>query len=98
VLGWQTQAGYELRAALAMTSGLYTACAVDQWLLGYPEEALARSSRAVTGAFEHGDLFGQACASAVGATTLFLLRSDKAALQERSELCYRLCSQQGFAS
>jgi hypothetical protein len=29
---------------------------------------------------------------------LFLLRSERMAVQERSELCYRLCVQQGFAS
>ena len=101
VLGWLTpERGAELRAAFGydVTAHTLAFSAVDQWLLGYPEKALRRSTRAVTGALEHGDLYGQACASAVGAITLFLLRSERVALQERSELCYRLCSQQGFAS
>jgi DNA-binding SARP family transcriptional activator len=101
VLGWLTpERGAELRAALGydVTAHTLAFSAMNQWLLGYPENALARSTQAVTGALEQGDLFGQACASAVGTTVLFLLRSERTALQERSELCRRLCLQQGFAS
>jgi DNA-binding SARP family transcriptional activator/predicted ATPase len=101
VLAWLTpERGAELRAALGydVTAHTLAFSAMNEWLLGYPEKALARSTRAVTGALEQGDLFGQACASAVGSIILFLLRSGRTALQERSELCYRLCLQQGFAS
>jgi DNA-binding SARP family transcriptional activator/tetratricopeptide (TPR) repeat protein len=101
VLAWLTpERGAELRAALGydVTAHTLAFSAMDQWLFGYPEKALALSTQAVTGALEHGDLFGQACASAVGTTVLFLLRSERTAVQERSELCYRLCLQQGFAS
>jgi DNA-binding SARP family transcriptional activator/predicted ATPase len=92
--------GAELRGALGydVTAHTLAFSAMDQWLLGYPEKALARSTQAVTGALEHGDLFGQACAAAVGSMLLFLLRSELTPLQERSELCHRLCLQQGFAS
>jgi DNA-binding SARP family transcriptional activator/predicted ATPase len=79
-----------------MTHAL-TFSALDQWFLGYLEKALTRSTQAVTGALEHGDLYGQALASAVGLTTLFLLRSNPATLQERAELCHRLSLQKGFA-
>jgi len=75
-----------------------TFSAMDQWFLGYPEKALRRSTQAVTDTFEQKDLLGQALASAVGLTTLFLLRCDAAALQERAEMAHRLCLQQGFAS
>jgi len=101
VLAWLTpERGAELRAALGydVTAHTLAFSAMNQWLLGYPEKALARSTQAVTGALEQGDLFGQACASAVGSIILFLLRSERTPLQERSELCYRLCLQQGFAS
>jgi tetratricopeptide (TPR) repeat protein len=70
--------------------------ALNQWFLGCPQQALARSTEAITGALERGDLYAQASASALGSTLLFFLR-DKAALQERSEQSYRLCLQGGFA-
>ena len=101
VLGRLTpERGAELRAALGYDVMAHTRAfsAMDQWLFGYPERALAQSAQAVAGALEQGDLFGQACASGVGTTVLFLLRSERTAVQERSELCYRLCLQQGFAS
>jgi DNA-binding SARP family transcriptional activator/tetratricopeptide (TPR) repeat protein len=71
--------------------------AVDLWFLGYPEQARLRSAQAVTSALELGDLFGQACTSAIGCTVLFLLRSDEAALLERSQLCRRLTQQHSIA-
>jgi tetratricopeptide (TPR) repeat protein len=80
-----------------MTHAL-TFSALDQWLLGYPEQALARSAQAVTGALDQGDLYGQALASAVGLTTLFLPRSNPAALQERANLSHRLSLVKGFAA
>ena len=40
---------------------------------------------------------GRRSPTGVGCTVLYLLRSDPAALQERSELCYRLSQQQGFS-
>ena len=64
---------------------------------GYPEKAQARSTQAVTGALERGDLCGHALASAIGLTALFLFRSERTALQERIELCHRLCLQKSFA-
>ncbi len=71
--------------------------AINKLSLGYSEEALARSSRAVTIARELEDQYGLAFASAVGSMTLFLLRNDRQALQERSELCCRHCEKHGFA-
>jgi adenylate cyclase len=70
--------------------------ALNQWFLGYPEQAFRRCNQAVTGEVERRDLYGQAFASGVGCTVLFLLRSDHEKLQERSELCYQLSQQQGF--
>jgi adenylate cyclase len=84
-------AGFDL-APLALTFS-----ALNLWILGYPERALARTTQALTGALEQGDLYGQAFASALGSMTLFLLRSDAATLQARTELAHRLCLQEGFA-
>jgi len=100
ILDWiNSEREAELRGT--MGSGLSAQAlifsALDQWFLGYPEQALRRSDRAVAGKLKEKDLLGQALASAIGCTVLFLLRSDRAALQERSELCLRLCQQQGFA-
>jgi tetratricopeptide (TPR) repeat protein len=88
-----------LRAAVGydITSHALTFSGINQWFLGEPEQALRRSTRAVTRALEMGDLLGQAFASACGSTTLFLLRSDAAALQERAELCQRVCEEEGLA-
>ena len=74
-----------------------TISAINKLSLGYPDEALARSARAVTTAQDLGDQYGLAFASAIGSMTLFLLRSDPRALQERSELCCRHCEKHGFA-
>jgi tetratricopeptide (TPR) repeat protein len=89
----------ELHAAIGQDLLAYTLTfsAMDLWFLGYPEQARLRSAQAVSSALEQGDLFGQAVASAVGCTVLFLLRSDEAALQERSELCRRLTQQHSIA-
>ena len=74
-----------------------TISAINKLSLGYPDEALARSARAVTTAQDLGDQSGLAFASAIGSMTLFLLRSDPRALQERAELCCRHCEKHGFA-
>ena len=74
-----------------------TMSAINKLSLGYLEEALARSARAVTAAQDLGDQYGLAFASAIGSMTLFLLRSDPRALQERGELCCRHCEKHGFA-
>jgi tetratricopeptide (TPR) repeat protein len=89
----------KLRAAIGydITVHALTFSGINQWFLGEPEQALRRSTQAVTRALELGDLLGQAFASACGCTTLFLLRSDAAALQERAELCQRVCEEEGFA-
>ena len=87
----------ELRAALgsAFRTSALAFSALNQWWLGYPEKALARIDQALSDALEQGDFMGQATASAMGATLLFLLRDD-AAVQAKSELCHRLCRQEGF--
>jgi DNA-binding SARP family transcriptional activator/predicted ATPase len=87
------------RAALGqdVTTGATTFSALNQWLLGHPEKALARSAQALTDALEQGNLYGQVLASALGSMTLFLLRSDAATLQERAELAYRLSLQGALA-
>lgn len=89
----------KLRAAVGydVTAHALTFSGINRWFLGYPEQALRRSTSAVALALELGDLYGQAFASACGSTTLFLLRSESAALQERSELCQRVCTEHGFA-
>ncbi len=89
----------ELRALVGfdLLPHLLTISAINKLSLGYPDEALARSARAVTTAQELGDQYGLAFASAIGSMTLFLLRSDPRALQERSELCCRHCEKHGFA-
>ena len=74
-----------------------TISAINKLSLGYPDEALAASARAVTAAQDVGDQYGLAFASAIGSMTLFLLRSDPQALQERAELCCRHCEKHGFA-
>jgi len=64
---------------------------------GYPEQAGEHSKRALAVAVEQGDPYGQTFASAIGSITLFLLRGDAAMLQERAELCHRLCQEHGFS-
>ena len=89
----------ELRALVGfdLLPHALTISAINKLSLGYPDEALARSARAVTTAQDLGDQYGLAFASAIGSMTLFLLRSDPRALQERSELCCRHCEKHGFA-
>jgi DNA-binding SARP family transcriptional activator/predicted ATPase len=89
----------ELRAlvGLDLLPHSLTISAINKLSLGYPDEALARSARAVTAAQDLGDHIGLAFASAIGSMTLFLLRSDPQALQERAELCCRHCEKHGFA-
>ncbi len=99
VLTWLTpERRSELRAVLGADFATPALCfsALDLWWLGFPEQAVARSTKAVTGAQEQEDTFGLATACAIGATVLFLLRADGAELQERSELCHRLSLQHGF--
>ncbi len=88
----------ELRATLGADFATPALCfsALDLWWLGFPEQALARSTSAVAGAQEQDDPFGLATACALGATVLFLLRADSAALQERSAVCHHLSVQHGF--
>jgi tetratricopeptide (TPR) repeat protein len=100
ILAWLTsERQAELRAAAGYDVRGYalTFSALDQWFLGYPEKALARSAQAVAGALEQEDPYGQALASGIGLTTLFLLRTDAAALRERAERCHRLCREHGVA-
>ena len=68
----------ELRALVGfdLLPHLLTISAINKLSLGYPDEALARSARAVTTAQDLGDQYGLAFASAIGSMTLFLLRSD----------------------
>jgi len=90
--------GAELRAAIGFDIKVHalTFSAINQWFLGYPEKALARSTEAVTVAIEQEDPYGRVFASAIGSATLFLLRSDAAALQERAEMAHRLCLDRGY--
>jgi DNA-binding SARP family transcriptional activator/predicted ATPase len=91
--------GADLRAAAGfeLTPLALSFSAMNRWILGYPERALARSTEALTGALEQGDLYGRAFASAIGSMTLFLLRGDAAVVQDRAEPGYRLCLQEGIA-
>jgi hypothetical protein len=72
--------------------------ALELWFLGYHQQAQSRIAQALTAAFEGADRFGQVIATAEGCMLLFLLRSDPAAIRERSELCYRLCQQYGIGA
>jgi hypothetical protein len=71
--------------------------ALDQWWLGYPEQALIRCNQAVAGDLAQKDPYGQAFATGVGCTVLFLLRSERLRLQECCMRCLSLSSQQGFS-
>lgn len=99
VINWLTpERRTALRTALGADFGIPALCfsALDLWWLGFPEQALARSTNALKSAQEQEDIFGLATACALGATMLFLLRADRAALQERSALCHQLSVQHGF--
>jgi DNA-binding SARP family transcriptional activator len=91
--------GADLRAATGfeLAPMALSFSALNQWILGCPERALARITQALAGALERGDPSGQAFAYAIGSMILFLLRSDAAALQARAEAGYRLCLQEGIA-
>jgi adenylate cyclase len=99
IAAWLTpERSTELRGLVGfgLSAHLLTFSALNQWWLGYPEQAFKRSADAVNSAIEQGDHYGQAIATAVGSTLLFLLRRDPAELQERSEMCRQLCQQHGF--
>ncbi len=70
--------------------------ALNLWLLGYPEQALARSRQAMTSARTAGALLGQACSTGFGATLLYLVRGDDRAMIELIEQCYRLSMEHGL--
>jgi tetratricopeptide (TPR) repeat protein len=91
--------GADLRAATGfeLAPMALSFSALNQWILGCPDRALARITQALAGALERGDPSGQAFAYAIGSMILFLLRSDAAALQARAEAGYRLCHQEGIA-
>jgi tetratricopeptide (TPR) repeat protein len=90
--------GADLRAAAGFDLAPQTLSfsALNRWMLGYPERALARSTAALAGAIEQKNPNGQAFACAIGSMILFLLRSDPAAVQARAEPGYRLCFQEGI--
>jgi hypothetical protein len=99
LLAWLTpewQAELIAAVGYGLMPHVLTFSALNQWFLGYPEQALRRCNQAVMGEVERRDLYGQAFASGVGCSLLYLLRSNPEALQERSELCYQLSQQQGF--
>ncbi len=66
------------------------------WLLGYPEQALARSRQALASAAVTGAVLGQAGAMALGAGLLCCLRHDEPGMAELSEECYRLSQKHGL--
>ena len=90
----------ELHAAVGLDLLIIslTFSALELWFLGYHQQAQSRNAQALTAAFEGADRFGQVIATAEGCMLLFLLRSDPAAIRERSELCYRLCQQHGIGA
>jgi DNA-binding SARP family transcriptional activator/tetratricopeptide (TPR) repeat protein len=99
VLNWITpEREVELRTVIGfgVAAQALSFSAIGLWLLGYPEQARARCIQAVTDAIERGDPYGQAFALVSDCNVLFLVRIDETALQERSELSYQLCLQQGF--
>jgi DNA-binding SARP family transcriptional activator len=100
LLAWLTpQRRAELRAIMDFDLLSHTLAwvALDHWFLGYPEQALGYSNQAQAVAVEQEDPYGQTFACALGSITLFLLRSDAAALQERAELCHRLTVEHGYS-
>ena len=67
-----------------------------------PEQALARSQKAMAAARAEGGANGQACSLAYYASLLYLLRSDEdparaGAMAEHTEQCYRLCLEHGLS-
>ncbi len=66
------------------------------WLLGYPEQALARSRQALASARVTGAALGQAGAMALGAGLLHCLRHDEPGAAELTEECYRLSQDHGL--
>ena len=98
VLDWLTPegaAGVRAAVGLDVEAIAMAFSALDEWFLGYPDTALARSRRGIAGASQRGDAHAQAQALAMGCTLLFLVR-DEVALAERVEQCYSLCQQHGF--
>jgi predicted ATPase len=66
------------------------------WYLGYPDQALERSHRAITLSREVSHPFSLAYALGP-ATLLCWLRKEVQAVQERAEALITLCSEHGFA-
>jgi tetratricopeptide (TPR) repeat protein len=99
ILGLTLEQSADLRAAVGfdLMPLALSFSALNRWILGYPERALARSTAALTGALEQKDVYGEAFASAIGSMILFLLRSDPAGLQARAEPGYQLCLKEGIA-
>jgi DNA-binding SARP family transcriptional activator/tetratricopeptide (TPR) repeat protein len=91
--------GADLRAAVGFELAplVLSFCALNRWILGYPERAQVQSTKSLTGALERRDSFGQALAFGIGSMTLFLLRSGAGALQALAEPGHRLCLQEGIA-
>ena len=103
VRAWITPEGRaRLRAAIGLDLPAIALAysALNLWLLGYGEQALARSREAIAAARVEAAVVGQAASLALGANLLHLLRVDDAvgagAMAEQSEQCHRLCVQQGL--
>ena len=70
--------------------------ALNLWLLGYLDRAVARSAEAIGRAVEMGDQFGQVLAFVTGAVLRFLLRDDDDRFAECCERGHRVSVECGF--
>lgn len=101
VLDWLTPGRWpEVRATIGfdVKAAAYAFSSLIQWFLGRPEQALMQSKQAVAGALERGDAYGQAFATALGSTVLFLLRSEAATMREWTGQCYQLSLEHGLGT
>jgi len=99
MLAWLTperRTGLRAAVGTGLSANALAFSALNLWLLGYPEQALARSRQALADARAAGDAVGQAASTALAANLLFFLRIDETTMVELSEQCYRLSVEQGL--
>lgn len=97
LFAWLTaerQARLRASTGIDMLGTALAISALNRWFLGYPEEAVTRSTEAIESARVAGNTVGQAEAVILGASLLFYLRVDASrfgSMAELSEECRRLC-------
>ena len=88
----------KLRAAIGYEIAVHalTFFGINQWLLGYPDQARGLCAEALRLALELRDPFGQVFSAACGSMVLFMVRDD-VGLQRSCELCQKVCDEWGIA-